>query len=155
MYLNELLNRVLPKEVPHPELFLSYQQSLHWLSSGGDIEPCLRQFELLLLEDMGYGIDLSQEYESGQSIEADIDYCFVLENGIRRIDENAQGSNRFSGKALLQVSDNIWTRSSLQCAKRITRMALSPLLGQKPLKSRELFQQTWTAGKPANIGNVK
>ena len=155
MYLNELLNRVLPKEVPHPELFLSYQQSLHWLSSGGDIEPCLRQFELLLLEDMGYGIDLSQEYESGQSIEADIDYCFVLENGIRRIDENAQGSNRFSGKALLQVSDNVWTRSSLQCAKRITRMALSPLLGQKPLKSRELFQQTWTAGKPANIGNVK
>ena len=155
MYLNELLNRVLPKEVPHPELFLSYQQSLHWLSSGGDIEPCLRQFELLLLEDMGYGIDLSQEYESGQSIEADIDYCFVLENGIRRIDENAQGSNRFSGKALLQVSDNVWTRSSLQCAKRITRMALSPLLGRKPLKSRELFQQTWTTPKPDNNGNVK
>ena len=160
MYLNELLNRLLPKEVPHPELFLSYQQSLNWLASGGDIEPCLRQFELLLLDDMGYGIDLTQEYENGQAVEADIEYCLVLESGIRRIDvtdngSKARGSNRFTGEALLQVSHNIWTPSSLQCAKRITRMALSPLLGRKPLKSRELFQQTWTAAKPANIGNIK
>lgn len=160
MYLNELLNRLLPKEVPHPELFLSYQQSLNWLASGGDIEPCLRQFELLLLDDMGYGIDLTQEYENGQAVEADVEYCLVLESGIRRIDVTgnggkARGSNRFTGEALLQVSHNIWTPSSLQCAKRITRMALSPLLGRKPLKSRELFQQTWTAAKPANIGNIK
>jgi DNA repair protein RecO (recombination protein O) len=155
MYLNELLNRLLPKEVPHPELFLSYQQSLNWLASGGEIEPCLRQFELLLLEDMGYGIDLTQEYESGQTVKADVDYCFVLENGIKRIDVTAQGSNRFSGEALLQVSNHVWTPNSLQCAKRITRMALSPLLGRKPLKSRELFQQTWKSTKLTNIGNVK
>ena len=155
MYLNELLNRLLPKEVPHPELFLSYQQSLKWLASDGDIEPCLRQFELLLLDDMGYGIDLTQEYETGQTVEANVDYCLVLENGIRRVDANTQGLNKFNGEALLQVSDNVWTPNSLQCAKRITRMALLPLLGHKPLKSRELFQQTWTASKSTNIGNVK
>ncbi|MFT6989465.1 MAG: DNA repair protein RecO (recombination protein O) [Paraglaciecola sp.] len=163
MYLNELLNRLLPKEVPHPELFLSYQQSLKWLANGGDIEPCLREFELSLLDDMGYGIDFTQEYESGKTVEADVDYCLVLENGIKRIDvsaqgqqcSNSQGSNRFSGEALLQVSRNIWTPNSLKCAKRITRMALLPLLGRKPLKSRELFQQTWAATKPANIGNMK
>ena len=153
MYLNELLNRLLPKEVPHPELFHSYQQSLKWLASGGDIEPCLRQFELLLLQDMGYGIDLTQEYENSQTVEADVDYCLVLENGFRRIDDSAQGTNRFSGEALLQVSHNVWTPNSLQCAKRITRMALAPLLGCKPLKSRELFQQTWMA--TPNIENEK
>lgn len=151
MYLNELLNRLLPKEVPHPELFVAYQQSLNWLANNGDIEPCLRQFELLLLDDMGYGIDLTQEYENGQAVEADVEYCLVLENGIRRIDKSAKASNRFSGEALLQVSHNVWTPQSLQCAKRITRMALSPLLGHKPLKSRELFQQTWMTNKPANI----
>ena len=137
MYLNELLNR----------------QSLKWLASGGDIEPCLRQFELLLLQDMGYGIDLTQEYENSQTVEADVDYCLVLENGFRRIDDSAQGTNRFSGEALLQVSHNVWTPNSLQCAKRITRMALAPLLGRKPLKSRELFQQTWMA--TPNIENEK
>ena len=163
MYLNELLNRLLPKEVPHPELFVSYQQSLKWLANGGDIEPCLRQFEFSLLDDMGYGIDLTKEYENGKSVEPNVDYCLVLENGIKRIDVgargeqglNPQGSNRFTGEALLQVSQHIWTPNSLQCAKRITRMALSPLLGRKPLKSRELFQQTWTAAKSANIGNAK
>lgn len=151
MYLNELLNRLLPKEVPHPELFVAYQRSLNWLANNGDIEPCLRQFELLLLDDMGYGIDLTQEYENGQTVEADVEYCLVLENGIRRVDNSAKGTNRFSGEALLQVSHNVWTPQSLQCAKRITRMALSPLLGHKPLKSRELFQQTWMTNKPANI----
>jgi DNA repair protein RecO (recombination protein O) len=154
MYLNELLNRLLPKEVPHPELYQSYQQSLNWLASNGDIEPCLRQFELLLLDDLGYGIDLTQEYENGQPVELDAHYCLILENGIRRVDHLAQGTNRFSGDALLQVSHNVWTPSSLQCAKKITRMALSPLLGRKPLKSRELFQQTWTNTKPV-IGSVK
>lgn len=163
MYLNELLNRLLPKEVPHPELFISYHQSLQWLADGGDIEPCLRQFELSLLDEMGYGCDLTQEYENGKTIEPNVDYCLVLENGIKRIDVSAQGeqglnlqgTNRFTGEALLQVSQHIWTPNSLQCAKRITRMALSPLLGIKPLKSRELFQQTWTAAKSANIGNAK
>lgn len=155
MYLNELLNRLLPKEVPHPELFLSYEKSLSWLANGGEIEPCLRQFELLLLEDMGYGIDFTQEYENGKTVQANIEYCLVLENGMKRIDDSSQGTNRFSGEVLLQVSNHDWTPNSLQCAKRITRMALSPLLGHKPLKSRELFQQTWTATKPTNIGDVK
>lgn len=147
MYLNELLNRLLPKEVPHPELFECYQQSLLWLANEGDIEPCLRRFELLLLDDLGYGIDLTQDYENGQPVAVDVDYCLVMENGIKQIQGVAQGTNRFSGEALLQVSKNVWTASSLQCAKRITRMALSPLLGHKPLKSRELFQQTWSASK--------
>jgi DNA repair protein RecO (recombination protein O) len=155
MYLNELLDRLLPKEVPHPEIFLAYQQSLKWLASGGDIEPCLRQFELLLLDDMGYGIDLTQEYETGQAVEANVEYCLVLENGVKRIDANTRDLNRFSGEALLQANNNVWTPNSLQCAKRITRMTLSQLLGRKPLKSRELFQQTWTTSKLTNRGNMK
>jgi DNA repair protein RecO (recombination protein O) len=155
MYLNELLNRVLPKEVPHPELFHVYQQSLQWLASSQDIEPCLRQFEMLLLEDLGFGFDLTHEYENGLSVEPGVDYCLVLESGIKRIDNHALGSNRFSGKALLQVSEQQWTASSLQCAKRISRMALAPLLGNKPLKSRELFQQTWNATKSNNTESLK
>jgi hypothetical protein len=34
-------------------------------------------------------------------------------------------------------------------------MALAPLLGSKPLKSRELFQQTWIAGKTDIMGKLK
>lgn len=155
MYLNELLNRVLPKEVPHPELFALYQHSLLWLAQNKAIEPCLRQFELHLLDELGYGFDLSHDYESGEPIAPQASYCLVLENGLKRIDSVVKGSNRFSGETLLQVSQHQWTADSLQCAKRLTRMALLPLLGSKPLKSRELFQQTWMAGKSAIKRNIE
>lgn len=155
MYLNELLNRLLPKEVPHPELFAAYQQCMQRLANGEEIEPSLRQFELLLLDDLGYGMDLTQEYENGQAVQGHLDYCLVLENGIKRIDNLAQGSNKFKGSVLLQVHNQEWTPDSLQCAKRITRMALAPLLGNKPLKSRELFQQTWVAAKSDITGKLK
>ncbi|MGS2719629.1 DNA repair protein RecO [Paraglaciecola aestuariivivens] len=155
MYLNELLNRLLPKEVPHPELFESYQACLLWLSQGRDIEPCLRQFELALLQDLGYGIDFSHEYDTGIAVQPEHYYCLVLENGIKRIDKAALGSNKYQGEALLKVHQQEWTSASLACAKRLTRMALAPLLGHKPLKSRELFQQTWSGTKLAKDENAQ
>ncbi|MEP0356078.1 MAG: DNA repair protein RecO [Paraglaciecola sp.] len=145
MYLNELLNRLLPKEVPHPELFEYYKASLTALQSECEIEPCLRQFELLLLDELGYGMDLNHDFETGQSIEAHVDYCLVLEQGIKVIGPESIGSNRFSGESLIAISNNIWTTNSLKCAKYITRTALAHLLGSKPLKSRELFQQNWAS----------
>lgn len=144
MYLNELLNRLLPKEVPHSEVFELYKHSLESLQGGNPIEPSLRQFEISLLNDLGYGFDLQATYDTYESIELGADYCLVLEQGIKRIEGLPMGSNRFSGEALLQMSEQHWTPASLQCAKRINRMALSHLLGRKPLKSRELFQQTWS-----------
>jgi DNA repair protein RecO (recombination protein O) len=155
MYMNELLNRLLPKEMAHPELYVVYQHSLNLLKGGCEIEPCLRQFELLLLEDLGYGIELNVEFENGKVVEPDVDYCLILEQGIQRLDAGSTGSNRFSGEALLQVSDNVWTASSLQCAKRITRISLAHLLGRKPLKSRELFQQSWISKNSSKSENAK
>ncbi|MFT2090117.1 DNA repair protein RecO [Paraglaciecola sp. 2405UD69-4] len=144
MYLNELLNRLLPKEVPHPELYEYYYQSLTLLQNGCEMEPCLRQFELILLDELGYGIDLLHDFETGQIVEPEIDYCLVLEQGVKTVESGSVGSNRFSGAALIAMGDNSWTTESLKCAKYITRTALAHLLGHKPLKSRELFQQTWT-----------
>ncbi|WP_289029158.1 DNA repair protein RecO [uncultured Paraglaciecola sp.] len=144
MYLNELLNRLLPKEVPHPELYEYYFQSLILLQSDCEVEPCLRQFELILLDELGYGIDLLHDFESNQPVKPDVDYCLVLEQGVTAIGSGSIGSNRFSGQSLIAMTNDNWTTDSLKCAKYITRTALAHLLGHKPLKSRELFQQTWT-----------
>lgn len=157
MYINELLNRLLPKEVPHPEIFELYKQSLELLQDECPIEPSLRQFETSLLNDLGYGFDMQAVYDTGENVEPDGEYCFVLEQGIKEIDHQSSnnaimGSNRFSGDALLKMSEQDWTAASLKCAKQINRMALSQLLGRKPLKSRELFQQTWSVNKlPSRI----
>ena len=144
MYLNELLNRLLPKEVPHPELYALYQSSLYLLQDSAPIEPCLRQFETSLLNDLGYGFDLHVTFDTGESIQPDLDYCFVYEQGIKQVELYNKSGHQFAGKALINMSNQDWDPASLQCAKRLNRMALSHLLGRKPLKSRELFQQTWS-----------
>ena len=143
MYINELLNRLLANEMPHPLLFALYQQVLDGLAQNQPLEPLLRQFELSLLADLGYGIDFCHDGHSGEALQADTHYCYVAELGWIR-QSGLVSRFAFTGEVLLQIDQLQWTPASLQCAKYISRLALAPLLGDKPLKSRELFQRNWS-----------
>jgi DNA repair protein RecO (recombination protein O) len=46
----------------------------------------------------------------------------------------------YSGELLLAIGSRQFDQPSRLAAKYLCRQALSPLLGNKPLKSRELFQ---------------
>jgi DNA repair protein RecO (recombination protein O) len=140
MYLNEVLNRTLGVEQAHPQLFELYQQSLINLSRGGDLEPILREFELGLLNEQGYGLDFRHDCQSGELIQAQHYYTLVVEQGFQQLPEALQTTNCFLGENLQKIADYQWDKASLSCAKRISRMAMAPLLGAKPLKSRELFR---------------
>ncbi|MFT4941374.1 MAG: DNA repair protein RecO (recombination protein O) [Paraglaciecola sp.] len=140
MYINEVLNRLLAAEIPHPELYIRYQECLRLLAHNPEIEPTLRQFELGLLDDLGYGLELNQEYQHGKPLDPDSFYTFIHEHGLQRVVQQNPSTNSFKGAILLQVSQLDWNHSSLNCAKQITRLALFQLLGSKPLKSRELFR---------------
>jgi len=140
MYINEVMNRVLAPEIPQADLFLHYQQSLVCLAQGAEIEPTLREFEFALLDDLGYGVDLMHEYQQGGAVEPQAYYAFIIEHGLQHCPGPQTSANYFSGETLLKVSRSDWDTSSLQCAKYLSRLMLSPLLGGKPLKSRELFR---------------
>lgn len=59
-YMNELILRLLPREDPHPELFDQYKIALNALVQGSQRAALtLRQFEWLLLQETGYGLDES------------------------------------------------------------------------------------------------
>jgi DNA repair protein RecO (recombination protein O) len=139
MYLNEVLNRLLGVEQAHSELFERYERSLTALSQQKQIEPVLREFEFGLLDDLGYGLDFSSEWQSGEAIEPALYYTLVLEHGFQLLSAADRTGNCFLGENLQNIAHNQWDKGSLNSAKRIARMALAPLLGQKPLKSRELF----------------
>lgn len=143
MYLNELLNRLLINEAPQTELYSLYQSTLLSLTKQMAIEPLLREFELSLLMELGYGIDFSHDSHSGEAIEHDAFYSYVNEQGLVRLKQFYRGNNCFKGSALIELERFAWTVDSLRSAKQISRLALAPLLGTKPLKSRELFQQNW------------
>lgn len=141
LYLNELVNRTLPSEVPVPELYDHYIRSIQGLSTDSEMEVVLREFEIALLDELGYGIDFHSDWQTSSAIEPDSYYTYVIEHGFQKLASPIQSKNCFEGVVLAKIAKNQWDKKSLLYAKRIMRLALSSLLGSKPLKSRELFQQ--------------
>lgn len=134
-YLNELLVRALHKEDAHSALFAHYRQSLQRLENHHPIESILRLFEKKLLEELGFGLPLHYEAQKHVPLSADAFYDFIPSQGFC-----VASQGLFSGRDLLAIaSENFKEISTLQTAKRLMRVALRPILGEKPLNSRELF----------------
>lgn len=137
-YLNELLVALLQKWDPHPDLFAVYEKTLRDLHTGLN-EKILRSFEKYLLEDLGYGL-LPKSSSTLDSIAADKNYRFIADLGFMPAEEAAIAGNVFSGKSLLAIANEDWQDSTiLQEAKRLMRLILLPLLGNKTIYSRRLF----------------
>ncbi len=141
LYLNELLYYLLERQTAYHELFDYYRQALQLLTLGGSPEPVLRQFELLLLEALGYGLDFSTDALSGLPIEPQLHYLYRAEYGFVQAPGNGSGMDRYEGRHLVAMGSGcLETADELLAAKRFCRQALKPYLGNRPLKSRELFQ---------------
>ena len=146
LYLNELITRILITNVEHAPLFEHYQQALERLRSEGDIAAILRRFELGLLNELGYGINLEYDCVSHELIRADRYYLFTPDLGFEPVDDVAVNPNTkmnvYSGQHILELKDLAnESQDSRNAAKRILRTALQCHLGNKPIHSRELFQR--------------
>ena len=155
MYINEILNRLLAHDMPQAELFNLYQTTLQALVGEQPLEPILRQFELSLLADLGYGIDFSHDAEHGQAIDPQAFYGFAYEQGWLPLATANNRRNCFKGETLLEIEQLVWNAASLLCAKQVARVCLAQLLGTKPLKSRELFTHSWSHTAPQKLENGK
>jgi DNA repair protein RecO (recombination protein O) len=140
-YMNELLLRLLARHDPHPGLYMLYQASLQNFAHGLDVEPVLRLFEKRLLQELGYGLLLDCEAETGEPVQQERYYDYQLESGpVVAEGESAQGFI-FKGASLIALEqETMTTAEALRDAKRLTRAALNLYLGNKPLNSRELFR---------------
>ena len=152
LYVNELLVRLLPEYDPHPALYARYRQLLRELTAPGDAEPLLRCFELALLADLGYGLALDRDAQTGLRIEPDVDYVFVAGTGLvrRGVVGGDDMRHRLPGSHLLAMAAEDYTSAGVrQCAKVLLRAALADHLGERPLRSRELFRKLVTGGASA------
>jgi DNA repair protein RecO (recombination protein O) len=142
LYLNELLNRTLLAEVQYSKLFDVYLASLLRLKEQQNIETILREFESQLLSELGYQINFMTEAGSGDAILEDCYYTFISQYGFTLLAIPDNTKQCFAGKNIIKINNNQWDVESLHSAKILMRMAFQPLIGDKPLKSRELFRQT-------------
>lgn len=146
MYVNELLERLLPSEEACRELFHYYEAILPQLAQSHsrlEQESVLRHFEFFLLEYLGYAVVVDLCTETDAEVCEGRFYCFEAGAGVRpyRPDVGTDKADRIAGEHLLAMSRReFYDPAVLKSAKAITRQALRHLLGPKPLKSKELFR---------------
>lgn len=142
-YVNELLLRLLQRQDPHPELFGYYEQTLQQLAVRDSIEEILlREFEKLLLEELGYGLQLHQDAESGEAINSKLLYCYYPELGPVQVTAQQQDYPLVTGATLQAINSGQYGDAQvMREAKLLMRYLLSRHLDNRPLKSRELFWQ--------------
>lgn len=147
-YLNELLLRLLQREDAHEEIFQLYNQTLsnirHAKTDISDIERLLRLFELKLLQELGYGLMLEHEADTGKNLNENSQYQYVVERGPVLVSgvEKTIGPV-VSGKSLLAFAQyNLTDGECLRDCKRVMRYVLKHYLGDQPLQSRMLYSKT-------------
>lgn len=142
MYVNELTQRITALDEPEPMLFDIYESTLEKLSTAAgdaDREAALRGFELQLLAELGYAIDFFAT-DSGEPLAASQFYRFDAAAGFSETAVRSE-AEAYDGATILAIGRGEFIHAqTLRVAKKITRAALAPHLGPRPIKSRELFR---------------
>ncbi len=148
-YLNELLLRLCPLEVEMPETFTQYHVTLQHLQNLATHEnkdlflrQILRQFEHALLEELGYPLDYEHDSQQQQIITTQR-YQFQLSEGFTPIAHTSSAT--LTGQQILSMADyekgRDFSLEQLQLLAKLFRQMITSLLGDRPLKSRQLWIQ--------------
>lgn len=148
-YLNELLIRLTAREDAHPRLFEAYATAVAALGRGEPVPPLLRRFELALLQELGYGLGLDAEGDSGEPIRPDGQYLYVVERGALPIESvggdepDISGEQMVvSGQVLLDMEAGDFSRAeTLGQSKLLLRVLINHYLGGQPLQSRRVLKE--------------
>ena len=126
---------MLPQEIPQEDLFKLYDEFINNFVNEKEIGFNLRQFELDLLELLGYGINFNNDIENNELIDPLATYEFVEERGFRK-KTNAD----FQGKDIINMSQRDFSSIPPKLSKNLTKMAINFCLDGKQINSREIFK---------------
>jgi DNA repair protein RecO (recombination protein O) len=139
LYANELIATMLPPAEPNPDIFAAYLSLLQHAVVKLD-ESSLRVFELDLLRCLGYFPELHIDAESGQPVQAELHYQFVVNRGFVACATGARDS--VSGRVVLDWHKGDYQEEFvIQLAKSVLRSTIDFNLQGKTLKSREVYAQ--------------
>jgi DNA repair protein RecO (recombination protein O) len=159
-YMNELLLKLAQREDAHEALYDAYEDAIVTLAVHAavvaNIATALRKFEMSLLGELGYALQLTEEAGTHDAIDADERYVYVMERGpicVRNIAKNNRQHTephfqsspsdglQLSGKTLLDLAAGDFSDPQTQAqAKLLMRRAINQLLGDKPLHTRQLIR---------------
>ena len=162
-YLNELLLKLIHRDDPHEGLWVAYDEAVTALrdrsrrAAGvpglvaaepgvGDpraIEPVLRRFELAMLRELGYAVELGHDVVDGAAIDPDREYWYVVERGPVPAGGEAQRADavKLSGLTLVHLDRGQFDdpRTAGQ-AKSLMRMLIHRCLNGQELSTRAIVR---------------
>ncbi len=177
--MNELLLKLTHRDDPHEGLFDAYDAAITELrrlsrqagaasASGAapvaaeasaatgarELESALRRFELAMLRELGYAVELAREAGNGAPIEAERDYWYVAERGPVRAEGERAPANavRLRGLTLIDLERGRFEdAATVAQAKQLMRLLISHSLNGQELATRALVRdlQTLSPGPAA------
>ncbi|MGQ0501982.1 MAG: DNA repair protein RecO [Panacagrimonas sp.] len=145
-YLNELLLRLLQRHEPHPVVFERYGGTLLALSGPTALDPwVLRQFELGLLAELGFGIELLPDIDPGAI------YRYEINRGL--LPATPDDPAPIPGSALIALRDALpGSERDLAAVGRLLKVALGAQLGQKSLETARMLRALRRGTRPREAG---
>ncbi len=139
-YINELILKLLHRHDAHETLFEKYQEQILALADRQDPFVVLRIFEKYLLREIGFGLILDHDVESGEAIRPDMNYHYFPEKGPVLAASGEKGGIR--GSTLIALDkERFPTRENHRQANRLTRYLIDLQLNGKPLRSRRVMRE--------------
>ncbi len=138
-YVNELLLSFLHRHDPQPAIFETYAETLRALAAAEHTAPCLRQFEIGLLRDLGYALELERDALDHEPLVPEQDYEYRVERGAVPV-SGREGRMVFSGRTLAAIAAlEFDDAGTLRAAGRLLREVIAYHLGGKELRSRKVL----------------
>ena len=145
IYINELISKATETEDPHKKIFDEYEKVLQNISNENakiNVEKILRNFELILLQEMGYGIDLTRDAVSNKEIEENKIYEFHPEKGFTLTNTQILSSNFYLGRDIKGfAAGDFEKKTTRDSSKTIMRKAIDYHLGNKQLNIRKYLSK--------------
>ena len=141
-YVNELLLHFLHRHDAQPEIFEAYSHTIQALAGAGDaVAPCLRHFEIELLRQIGYALNLDHAQDAAEPLESDQHYEYRVEQGPVAVSRD-EGHMVFTGATLRAIAAEEFSDPEvLRAASRLLREVIAFHLGGKELKSRKVLKE--------------
>ena len=156
-YLNELLLKLTTREDPHEGLYQAYDEAitaLRALSRGigsppsrgrqESVEQVLRRFELRLLQELGYALELTREAVTHAPIVAEREYLYVVERGPVPAPEQGEAplnAVKLRGATLLDLDrGRLDDAATIAQAKQLMRLLINHSLNGQELATRAMVR---------------
>lgn len=142
-YLNELLMAALARDDAHESLFDAYHSAIRELGVARFHSGVLRRFETSLLAELGYGLLLETEGDTGEAIAPATRYRYIPERGPVPFDPAADvEAVTVAGKTLLDMAAGDYSDPvTVAESKRLMRTLINHHLGNPELHSRQLLAE--------------